>query len=319
MNTNAGQESKLLHPLKALGTYQETVTSELRALAEPHVHSNPGTMDLLPSDDELFSAQKITHVFHDSKPSEVEEITAIATGSTAHFPYMLGALDGLEAGQKELSRINEDLSMGNNLIVATNHGDLRDVAEVLSAFHVGLIRSGIESGRPADFTTILMLSKMVTHLSIYGQTAVEILGNVCDRQYFSFPQTSSIKKSGISERIVRAYNNAVKEILQHQLAQEDEGILFGMAPSGTTEKPIDGDPSNLRLGTVTAGTIKLAMSPRTKVVPVVVWRSGDRPVFEVLDIPRQMREEEQMHAMMGGMATRLSELVPDKTFSYSKD
>lgn len=317
MNTNPSQESKLLHPLKALGTYQDTVTNELRGLAAPHVHTNPGIMELLPSDDEEFPAQKITRVFHDSTPSSIEQITAIATASTLHFPYMLGVLDGLETGQQELSRINEDLGSGDNLIVATNHGDLRDVAEVLSAFHVGLSRNGIESGRPSDFTTILMLSKMVTHLSIYGQAAVEILGNVCDRQYFSFPQTNSIKKSGISERIVRAYNKAVKEILQHQLSQG--GNLFGMAPSGTTEKPIDNDPSNLRLGAVTPGTVKLAMSPHTKVVPVAVWRADDKPIFEVLDIPRQMRNEEQMHAMMGNMATRLSELVPGKNFSYSKD
>lgn len=313
MSPDATFEKREIGRLHLIERYQQGVSDELRKLAEPHAESSD-IMELLPDDPEAYPDQKITNVFHDSTPSSVETITSLATASNPQFPTMVETLLDLEAKHGELSRIHEDLAAGGNLIIATNHSDIRDVAEVLCAFNVALRTSGNSVGDEADFKTLLMLSKMITHVAFFGVPAVEMLDNLCDRQYYSFPRTKSIERSSISESAIKLYNSALRKIVAHQMARG--GNVMGVALSGTTDKPDREEPSKVVLARVTPGTAQMTRAPRAKLIPIAVHRLGGG-VFEVVDIPRRMHTDDQLHAVMGGIAMALNERIEDKTFEYA--
>ncbi len=311
------EDGEHLHRLRPLARYQESVSSALRELAQPHVQTAEH-ITMLPDDPESHPSQKITHVYRDGTPADAETIAAIATASNPNFPDMVSELSDLEFHQKEMSRSLEFLASGGNIVIATNHGDIRDIAEALAAYHVGLRQTAEEQEVEADFATSIMLGKMITHIAIYGLPAVDTLDNLCDRQFFSFPRTKSTENSSLKPFVVDQYNRALRALVKRQLSKG--GNLFGIALSGTTDKPLQDETDVIGLGRVSKGTLQIIQSPHTLVLPVAMWRgeSDDDSVFEVVDIPRAIRGEEDVHRMMGAIAGKLSELVDGKDFQYAE-
>ena len=293
------------------------VSAELGQLVVGHVERSDGLLGSLPSDPETYHAQRITTPYVDSEPSELEDVIATASMAEGHYPAMLAALEEAETTRSEMSHLGEDLSSGQNIIIVTNHGEIKDIAITLAAHYAGIKQAGIKNDKEYEFTNNILLSKMIAYLDVpwLEQPAVDVLGKMCDRQYFSFPKTDSIKNSRISPKLVNAYNLALRGLIGLRL--HSGGNLFAIAPSGTIDKALDPEnPDELTMAPVGSGTAKMLTTAKTKVLPVATWLQGETLVFEPLGIPRSLESEEEVHAVMGNIAEVLNKTVPDKQFVY---
>lgn len=315
-------EQYLLRPLEAWHEHQEVVSIELGELALGHAERSDGLLTVLPIDPETYPAQKITKPYVDSQPAKLKEIIDTASLAEAHYPAMLNALMASEKESMTISQLGEDLAAGQNIIIVTNHGEIKDIAIVLAAYDAAIKLVGAENGREYEFTNNIVLSKMIAHLGAIGEPAVDILGKMCDRQYFSFPRTKSIKNSKISSALVDVYNPAMRALVKHRLGAG--GNLFAMAPSGTVDKPLDPEnPGQLSLAPIGSGTAKILTADNTKVLPVATWLKDDHLVFEPLGIARSIqgeseeRNRQNVDSMMHDMAEVLTSEVPDKQFVYT--
>lgn len=317
LNDNPEEHAKL-SPLEEWRHSQQMVSAELRQFVVGHVERSGGLLGSLPDDHENYQAQKITRPYIDSTPSSLEDIITTASLAESFYPKMLETLDEAEERESEMSRLGEDLTSGQNIIVITNHGEIKDIAVVLAAYYAGIMQAGQQNGREYEFDNNILLSKMIAYLDIplLGEPAVDVLGKMCDRQFFSFPKTDTIKNSRISPALVSAYNWTLRELIRLRL--HGGGNLFAIAPSGTIDKPLDeNEPDKLSLAPVGRGTAKILTSDDTKVLPVATWLQGDTPVFEPLGIPRPLRDEEEVHQAMSDIASVLNKTVADKQFIYS--
>lgn len=312
-------EQRLLHPLEAWRHHQDMVSAELGQLVVGHVERSGGLLGSLPSDPDAYPAQKLTTPFVDSETSGLEDVITTASLAERHYPAILETLTDAEASEFEMSRLGEDLSSGQNIFIITNHGEIKDIAIVLAAYYAGIKQAGLKNGRDYEFTNNILLSKMIAYLDVplLKQPAVEVLGKMCDRQYFSFPKTDSIRNSRISPFLVAAYNEALRGVITHRL--RGGGNLFAIAPSGTIDKPLDPEnPDELTMGPVSHGTTKMLTSGRTKVVPVATWLQDDTQIFEPLGFPRSLETEADVHAVMNDIAEVLNKTVPNKQFVYRR-
>lgn len=310
-------EQRILHPLEAWHHHQDTVSAELGQLLVGHVERSGGLLGSLPDDPETYPAQKLTTPYVDSQTSGLEDVITTASLAEKHYLAMLDTLTEAEATESEMSRLGEDLSSGQNIVVITNHGEIKDIAIVLAAYYAGIRQAGIQNGKKYEFTNNILLSKMVAYLDVplLQQPAVDVLGKMCDRQYFSFPKTDSIKHSRISPKLVDVYNSALRGVIGLRL--HSGGNLFAIAPSGTIDKALDPEkPDELTMAPIGSGTTKILTATKTKILPVATWLQGDEPVFEPLGFPRSLGSEDEVHAVMGDIAEVLNKTVPDKHYIY---
>lgn len=318
-------EKRLMRPLEAFGEHQQTVLEEMNAWASRHVATSD-MFSLLPIDPDLYPAQRITRVYANGEPLGPEVVRLIADEVDPKFGELEDQLNVQEDRSSEVSRIGEDLTAGNKIVLVTNHEeDIKDVAEVLGVFFLSLVEKGY------DFETALIMSKMISHLGIArpengekqgsdtphpGEPAINILKNLCDRQYFSFPRTESTKESKIASSLITACNGVMRAMITHHHKRSDKGTLFAMAASGTRSKARDPDnPNVLTLGPI-GPSAKLMMGEGVKVVPIAVSVSGSQRILEICDIPRVISDEHQANAVMQRIAETLTKRVPGKTYVY---
>lgn len=317
-NFEKGEQSRFA-PLEHWREYQQLVSQELNNLAEKHVDNSNGRFTLLDIDPDQNPAQKISTQSIDGTPANIDEL--ILMGQTANgdrperFTQMISEFIKLEDSQEFVSSIGEDLLAGQNIIVITNHSEIQDIAEALVSCHIALKKTGNENNRQYPFTTNIMLSKMIAHLGLYDTPAVDILKQVCNKQYFSFPKTNSIRGTNIPDKLVTAYNWSLRQRVKNKLRSGSN--LFGIAPSGTVDKALNPDQaSNLTLAPVLDGTIDILTSDNTKVLPIAVYKTKNEFIFEILGIPRHMRDAEDVHQTMDSIAKVLDYSSIHKRFSY---
>lgn len=204
------------------------------------------------------------------------------------------------------------LKENQNIILVTNHGDIKDIAYTLAAYYIKLKELNY------NFDSSLVVSKIISFIGVdvgtHADPASNILKNICNEEYFSFPRTKTIEESRIAGTLVDAYNERVRKAMERRLHKG--GNLFAMAPSGTTDKPQPGSPNTIGLGPVGYGTTKLMAAENSFVVPVGVWLTKDEVIFEPCDIPRAIQTPEKAHGVMEQIATCLTDKVPDKQFVY---
>lgn len=285
---------------------------ELRNLAAPHVEASNGLFTLLPVDPETYTAQSLTTSYIEAEPQDVGTVQLIANAIESRFDKFTGKLDELEDSHGEISRLGEALRTGQNIILITNHGDLRDIAYTLAAYYIKLKEAGYK------FHSSLVISKIVSFLGVglgeHADPATNILKNICDKEYLSFPRTKTIADSRIGSHIVDTYNAAVRQSMKRQLSRG--GNLFAMAASGTTDKPAADDASTLLLATIGNGTAKLEMAKNSLVLPVAVYLNDGQCIFEPCDIPRAVQSIDQAHDVMGKIAGHLNDRVEGRKFRY---
>lgn len=317
-NFEKGEQSRFA-PLEHWREYQQLVSQELNNLAEKHVNNSNGRFTLLDIDPDQNPAQKITTQSIDGSPASIEELMfmgeMVNEGHPERFSKMVSEFIKLEDSQEFISSIGEDLLAGQNIIVVTNHSEIQDIAEALVSCHIALKKIGNENNRQYPFTTNIMLSKMIAHLGLYDAPAVDVLKQVCDKQYFSFPKTNSIRGTNIPDKLVTAYNWSLRQRIKSKLRNGSN--LFGIAPSGTVDKALNPDQNfNVTLAPVLDGTIDILTSDNTKVLPIAVYKNNNEFIFEILGIPRHMRDAEDVHQTMDSIAKVLDHSSIHKRFSY---
>lgn len=318
MNPEKGELHKFA-PLEHWREQQQVVSQELNLLAQGHQEKSGGMLTALPIDPDMYPAQKITTQSIDGTPKEIDQLIelgmAVNLDKPERFTTMIDSFIEAEAQHELVTSLGEDLLSGQNIIVITNHSQIQDIAEVLGACQIAIRQVSETNKREYTFLTNIMISKMVAHLGFYGVSAPELLQGVCDKQYFSFPKTDSIRNSGIPEKLVTAYNWSLRQRIAHQFKKG--GNLFGIAPSGTVDKsPLPDTSNQFVLGPVTKGTIDILTNDNTKVLPVAIYKSDDEFIFEVLGTPRHMRGADDVHQTMDSIAKVLDHSSIHKRFSY---
>jgi hypothetical protein len=290
---------------------EEIVFEELRRLAKPHVDASGGLFTLLEHDEEVFPVQSLGKWHDEGTPQDAGVVEWIAKGIEPRFGEFTRELDREEAENQAISRLGEQLKKNQNVILVTNHGDLKDIAYTLAAYYVSL------KGMNYDFYSSLVMSKIISFIGVgeHGDPAVNVLKNVCDEEYFSFPRTKSIDQSRIAGSLVDGYNLSVRKAMEHRLKRG--GNLFAMAASGTTDKPLDDDGETIMLGRISHGTAKLMMTENSLVVPIAVWLTPQEVLFQPCGIPRAVNTEGEAHQVMGQIADTLTKRVADKEFIYA--
>lgn len=315
-------ESARFAPLDHWREYEQLVSQELNDLARGHVERSDGRFTLLPVDPEAHPAQKVTQQSVAGEPAaDIDSLIAIGRAvnedAPERFDAMIQAFLDFEQQHELVTTLGEDLASGQNIVVITNHSQIQDIAEALGSCHIALRQVGEANQRDYEFSTNIMLSKMIAHLGYQGLPVVDLLKAVCDRQYFSFPKTDSIRGTRIPKLLVSGYNMHLKARVTHKLSKG--GNLFGIAPSGTVDKPPrQGEEDEIVLGRVVKGTSSILRADGTKVLPIAVYKSDEDFVFEILGTPRHMRSDDDVHDTMDSIASVLSKRVADKVFTYDR-
>lgn len=311
-------DSHKFAPLDHWREQQQLVSQELNELARGHEERSGGMLTTLSIDADAYPAQRVTHLSINGHPKDPDQLIALGQAVNLDHPerfnQMLDAFEEIEYQHQSVTTLGEILSAGQNIIVATNHCQIQDIAEALGACHIALKQTGKENNRDYNFSTNIVLSKMVAHLGFFDTPATEVLQDLCDKQYFSFPKTDSIKGTKIPELLVSGYNSHLRRKLKSSF--KDGGNLFGIAPSGTVDK-LNSEDDKIHLGQVAEGTIKILTSPNTLLLPIAVYRSADESIFEILGNPRKMRDADDVHAMMSSIADVLTKSSTQKEFVYN--
>jgi hypothetical protein len=301
-------------PIEDLRAHGHEVLTELRELALPHAEASNGLFVPLDVNPDIYEAQSLLTYKVSGKPQGPGMAELVATGVEPRFPELTHKLEELEQKYGEVSRLGEHLKQGQNIILVTNHGDIKDIAYTLAAYYAKLKQHGYE-----NFHSSLVMSKIISFLGINlgedADPATNILKTICDTQYFSFPRTKSIRESKIASRVVDTYNEGARFAMERQLSEGSN--LFAMAASGTKDKPLSDDPQTLQLTTIGHGTAKLMMQKDSLVVPVAIWVDDKKILFEPCDIPRSVQTEDEAHAVMETIANQLNKMPIDKQFMYS--
>lgn len=291
----------------------EQLIVDLRSWASEHAESSGGRLGLLPYNPEYYPGQAGVSVLGDPQPAPV--VDSVAAVAQPRYAEISQALKNQEADSKEVSRIGELLKGGNNVILATNHGDIIDIAITHASFYSLLDRQGYQ------MKTGIIISKMVAFLAyrLGGDLApaVEILKILEDEQFLSYPRTESAKKRGVGRLLpseVDRHNRHMRDKIDQRLGEG--AMLLALAASGTVDKPKSDNPDVITMSRVGSGTQKLMAAKHTYVVPVAVWYESDAPVFEICDIPRVITDEAMATNAMHRIASTLTDRVPNKTFEY---
>lgn len=252
-------------------------------------------------------------------------VDTIAVAAQPLYPELRAAL---AKNEKEIDMVGELLRGGNSVIMATNHGDLIDIAVTHAALFSNLEHRGFkihdtnveDDGYRAQ--TGIIISKMVAFLAyrlegLDPAPCTEVLKILENETYLSIPKTESSRNrllDRVLPRLVKDHNVKMRDAVKHKMGEGS--LLLALAASGTTDKPKADDPTTIAMETIGTGTIDFMQQPDTYVAPIAVWYKSGQPIMEFADVPRVIRTEEEAHRMMGRIATTLSTKVPDLTFAY---
>ena len=291
---------------------EKQMLDELASIAESHVNSSNTELELLSVDPETFPAQRAYHV--EGFPLSAREIEGLGVLANDKFPDIQSHLNDIEVESLVIESVGKLLNDGNNVVLATNHGDLIDIALAEAAVYCKLYDQGVvpRSG--------IIISKIVSLMGVrLGENvipAADALKFLCNDIFLTFPRTETIRNSNlgsiVAEDIDRNNEQMIGKINE---ALGQGGMLLGMAASGSVDKTA-GD-NIIRLETLSQGTSRIMMQPNTFVLPVAIWLQGKHTVFEICDNPKSLPDVSSTHAAMEGISKSLTDKVEGKTFKYS--
>ncbi len=294
----------------------EELVWQLQQWAETHANESSGQLALLEYEPERYPGQDGVSVEGD--PQSAAVIDSVALVAQPRYGEISTLLKAQEEHTAEVTRIGELLRGGNNVILATNHSDLIDIAVTHAAFYSLLDTLGYEP------KTGIIISKMIAFLAYrLGNDmapAVEVLKILENETFLSYPRTESANRRGFSRLVpseVNRHNRQMRGRVERRLGEGS--LLLAVAASGTTDKPSTEDPDTITMAGIGHGTYSVLSNPRTYVVPVAVWYGSETPVFEICDVPRPVQSEAEADNAMELISDTLSERVPHKTFVYNPD
>lgn len=198
---------------------------------------------------------------------------------------------------------------GINIALVTNHGQLHDIALVLSALSLALCNDDRTFGVLGERTSLeemavrsnLLLSRMVAATQVFSIPTTQVLQAVC-RTFYSVPQTASRRRAKLDPELARANNIVMRDRLERQL--ETGGQLLAMAASGSQDISLASglarkvrsawrqrrgeerrDTPSLHLQPLYNGTIHLMLACHY-VLPVAISLDEDHPACVVGGLTR---------------------------------
>lgn len=285
---------------------QIAASHALVALADPHIKSSNGLIVQIDIDHLNHPGQDMNQPFVEGHPQSAAIVESIATAVDSRFPKMVQYL--IEDKSEMMTTTGEMLKRGNNVIVATNHSDLIDIAVAQAAVFCALEHFGFK------FKSSIVISKMISILGykIEGNVApaVETLELMCNQIFLSFPRTESVKKSRLQRVLGRLridnYNSRVVKSITERL--DEGGMLLAVAPSGTTDK-------KGIMAAISRGTSAILAHKKSFVMPLAVSLEKDNLIFESAGGLRALESEDEAHDMMDGIANQLSRVGSEVRYS----
>lgn len=294
----------------------DSLAYDLQEWASEYATKSAGIMTVLPHDPEQYPAQDSGRTSISGEPQDIGIIDTIALIAQPKYGELVADLRSQEALNQRIAMAGELLGEGNNVIISTNHGDLIDIAVTHAAVYAELVRQGHEP------RTGIIISKMISYLAYrLGEEFVpctNVLEILEHDTFLSYPKTESTKKH-LRDRIIPSEADRHNKRLRKDLHQKlgEGGLLLAMAASGTTDKPLDGDPTTIGMGKLGAGTMDILSAERTYTLPLAVWYKHGHTILRPADIPRRITSKEKAHHMMQKIAGLLTKTTEDTTFVYS--
>lgn len=315
-----------LSPFSHAEASERPMVEKLQAWADIYAKASDGRMEVLAYQPGKYQGQDGLSVI--GQPNAAAVVDSIAEVAQPRYYEVRDLLHANEAETKRVSMIGELLKGGDNVVLATNHGDLIDIAIAQAATYSTLEKLGYkihDSNKKDDgydIQTGIIISKMVAFLAYkLGDDfapCTDVLKLLENETFLSYPRTESTKKHLMDRFLfnnIERHNQKMRDQVVNKLGKGS--LLLAMAASGTTDKPLDSDPSNIAMGKIGTGTLKLLQQPGTYVAPMAVWYQGESPVMELTDIPRIIKTEQDAHTAMQTIATTLTTKIPTLTFTYA--
>ena len=214
---------------------------------------------------------------------------------------------------------------GCNVAVVTNHGELHDIALVLSALVLALCDEDRTFGVLGEHVGLdeftdrsnLLLSRMVATTEVFNIATTEVLRLMC-RTFYSVPQTASRRRSKLDPDRARANNLVMRHLLEQRL--EGGGQILAMAASGSQDISVASglarkiraafrarrgdvreDTPSLHLQPLYNGTMNLMMTC-DYVVPIAISLDQDHPACEIGSLTK-VRTQDDCHEVMNWIAS----------------
>lgn len=185
-----------------------------------------------------------------------------------------------------LDDINKTLDYGENVAVITNHGEIYDIAIILTALRVALAKNANDNKEePIETNRFnLIVHRMISQLGVASkedsETIAPALGilQLLRETYLSFPRTENAKKAHIPAELVKKCNDLMLDKLNEKMS--GGGQILAFAPSGSKDESIRDRLGRMLhvIKPVNAGTYRLMQAPNTKILAVgVALNSKDGP------------------------------------------
>lgn len=225
--------------MRLFEVHEKAIQNDLREWAAEHAKTRPDIFELLPADTDTYPYQKLSeHTINGELPEGVE-IDDIASSVEPRYPAFTVALD---KNEQAIANMGETLDSLQNVIFASDHDELIDIALLLVRIRSNLQRTGY------SFDTGLIANKMITYLGVKMQgtivPATDLLSIAFDYTYLNLPRTQSGKeKISAPHEAISAYN---KFMIERGLTKRlkvsrklGRAMLIGAAITGTVNKPLD--------------------------------------------------------------------------------
>jgi hypothetical protein len=213
---------------------------------------------------------------------------------------------------------------GSNVALVTNHGQIHDIAVVLAALVLEMIRPERRFGVLDDRVALeelairsnVLVSRMVTTRQVFDLPAVQLLQALC-RIFLSLPQTATRRRAKLDPAVVKASNMVMRDALDARMAEG--GQILAMAASGSQDLSLaanlaqrvrttwrqrrgddPGHSKTLHLQPLYDGTIRLMLGCRY-VLPLAISLDAHHPACVVGSITT-VREPDDCHRIMDWIA-----------------
>lgn len=307
------------NPIHNTDEVEQLMLESWLPVAEKHAKESGGNIAVLDIDPELYPAQALDthHISGRSQGSDVVKFAAQTVEPLFDETSAKLLSDSESEGPEAMKYVAGHINNGGNVIIGTNHGKVTDVVMALAAVYGHLKEEGV------DFRSSLVISKMISLLASSQLkdeegnplVAIQALQVVSDDIFMSYPRTETTHSTPLARQlpdVIDAHNKAVSRAVKENL--EEGGVLFAMAPSGTTDK-LDTAGKVVTMGEVTPGTAKLMTAKNTLVLPIAA-HFGEKPFMLASDMPRQLSSVFEAHDVMRSIARTLQANVPDVDFEY---
>ncbi len=314
----------------AAPTIEEAIDA-LHAWAVIHAANGSGKLVAMEPDDPRFPTELISTI---AVPWETDE-SGLYRPQTARDPAFIGEyisrIEPSFAYMQEhlrspenalaLNTTAEILARGDNVIMATNHGN----AEDLIITHAALV--GEVAQRESGFRTATILAHLQRCLLMNVGTdedpklvpVDEIVSLLEDETFYSFPESKSVATFFPPERFGTYPEKSNTQMIRPLLKSlRQGGVFMGLCPGGSTDYLDPTDASLLHIPHVPTASAKILTRPNVYILPVGNMKTPDGRVLEIVSEPYQVSTVEEVHDAMGAIADVLDEAQPHLRVTFDR-